>query len=92
MNSKGRNFYVVNKFFETGDAAQLHRLAERAVRPKRPVRHAKIEVILKWSGAPHPVGFKIRNQAIVFALQMQSFGRNLFKMNFHSRILSEFTS
>lgn len=92
MDCKRRNFDLVNEFFETGDAAQLDRLTEGAIGPERAIGHAKIEIILKRSSAPNAFRFEIWNQAIVFTLQMQPFGRNLFEMNLHSRIVSEFTS
>jgi hypothetical protein len=38
----------------------------------------------------HPFRFQLRNQAIFFAFKVQSLGRNLFEMNLHLRILSQF--
>src|SRR4029434_6144426 len=90
-NGKLLHFDVERKRLQAADATQLDRLRQRTVCPERTFGNPDVEGIAKRSCATRLFGIELRNGTIFLAFQMQSFGRYLAQMNFHSRILSEFT-
>jgi hypothetical protein len=83
VQGKCRHLDLVYKFFETRDTAQLHPLLKRSVRPKRAGRNSDVDVVRQRPDAADALRLQFGNRAILIALQMQTFGWNLFQMNLH---------
>src|ERR1017187_10593809 len=83
VQGESGHFDFVDEFFEARHASYFHRLVERPAGPKPVRRNADVEIVVQRSGAPNPVRFQFRDWIILFTLEVQSFGRNLFQMNFH---------
>ena len=91
MNRERRDFDLVHEFFETANAGELDGLQQGAIRSQSTFSHSDVEAVSHRAGATDTFRLQLRNETIFFAFQMQSFGRDLLEVNFHSRILSEFT-
>ena len=85
-----RNVDFVLELFETGYAAQLNRLRDRSVGPKRAIGNSEVEAV---THRPDAANFRRRDVAkrtIFFADEMQTFRRDLVQMDLHSRNLWPF--
>ena len=90
MQCKSRDLNHVQKFLQTRNATQLHRLRERSTRPQRTARNTEIDIVMQRASATNSLSSQFRNRTFFVPFEMQAFGWNLFQMNFHSRNLSEF--
>src|SRR5207248_3690077 len=84
VERKRRNLDFVLELFEAGHAAQLNRLRDHPIGPKRAIGNSKVQAV---THRPNAANFRRRDVAegtIFFALQMQASRRNLIQMNFHA--------
>ena len=83
VDGKCRHLDFVHEFFQARDAAHFHRLRQRAIGPKRPVRDSEVEIVMQRPHASNPSFSNSGIGHILFAFQVQAFRGNLFEMNFH---------
>jgi hypothetical protein len=92
VQRKRRHLDFVHEFFQTSHATQFYWLHERAICPKRVIRNADVDLVMKRAGATDLFRLQFRDRTGFFAPETRTFGRNLFEMNFHCRKPSEFIS
>ena len=90
VHCKCRYLNLVQKFFQTRNASQLHRLRERSARPQRPTRNTQVDAVMERTSTTNSLRLQFQNRTFLIPLEMQTSSWNLFQMNFHSRNLSEF--
>ena len=84
MERERRNLDFVVELFETGHAAQLNRLRNRSIGPKRAIGNAEVETVTHRADAPNFRRCDVAERTIFFADEMQTFRRDLVQMNFHA--------
>src|SRR5207253_4846689 len=87
-----RNPDFVLELFETGHAAQLNRLRNRSIGPKRAIGNSEVEGVTHWPDAANFRRRDVAERTIFFADEMQTFRRDLVQMDLHWRNLLAFMS
>ena len=84
VERKRRDLDFVLEFLQASDAGEFHRLRDRSVRPQRTIGNSEIEAVTHRPDAADLLRAEIAEGAILFTREMQTFRRNLIKMNLHS--------
>src|SRR5207249_3565251 len=80
----------VDELLQTRYALQFNRLSQLTGHPQSTTGNADIELVFERPRALNILPLHLCDGTILFAFKMQPGGWNLFKVNFHRPILSQF--